>query len=66
MNPASISNCIVCNNPQCERQPGVGDFARYKCPRCGIFVLSGSAEATLPNLLKEDPIRASLMSHTLR
>jgi hypothetical protein len=61
-----MPNCIVCQNPNCDREPGFGDFARYDCPRCGAFVITGSADAELPNKLAEKPIRASLMSHALR
>ncbi len=58
--------CIVCENDGCVREPGVGDFARYDCPRCGIFVLTGSAEAELPGKLAEAPQRRSRMSHIIR
>jgi hypothetical protein len=61
-----MPRCIVCNNPQSQRQPGLGDFARFDCPRCGSFALTGSAETALQGLLVEVPQRRSLMSHTLR
>jgi hypothetical protein len=54
--------CIVCNNLDAKKQPGAGDFARFDCPRCGAFVLGGSAESEL----ERAPLRRSLMSHTLR
>ena len=63
--PTEHVKCIVCESP-CTRQPGVGDFARYDCQRCGAFVLNGSADAELPGKLAEAPVRRSLMSHTLR
>jgi hypothetical protein len=59
-------NCIICNTPNARRQQGDSDFARFDCPRCGAFALSGSAEAVLPTQLAEDPLRRSLMSSTLR
>jgi hypothetical protein len=61
-----MPNCIVCKNPNCARQPGIGDFARYNCPRCGVFALAGSAEAEIESKLAEKPLRASLMSHALQ
>ena len=61
-----MPKCIVCNTPNATRQPGAGDFARFGCPRCGSFALSGSAESALDGLLAEIPLRRSLMSHTLR
>jgi hypothetical protein len=57
--------CAVCEG-RADRQPGVGDFARYDCDRCGTFVLTGSGEAVLPGQLAVAPIRRSLMSHALR
>jgi hypothetical protein len=59
-------SCIVCLTPNARRQPGAGDFARFDCPRCGSFALSGTAESALEGLLAEVPLRRSLMSHTLR
>jgi hypothetical protein len=61
-----LMSCIVCNAPGARRQAGEGDFARFDCPRCGSFAISGSAEAGLERLLAEVPLRKSLMSHTLR
>ena len=61
-----MANCIVCNTPNAKHQPGMGDFARFECARCGIFDLSGTAEAELPALIAELPLRRSLMSSTLR
>jgi hypothetical protein len=60
-----MPSCIVCNTPNTRKQQGV-DFARFDCPRCGLFALSGTAEATLEQRLAEEPLRRSLMSHTLR
>jgi hypothetical protein len=61
-----MANCIVCRTSNSSRQGGNGDFARFDCPRCGSFILSGTAEAALEGLLTEVPLRRSLMSHTLR
>lgn len=61
-----VPNCIVCRSPNTSRQEGVGDFARFDCPRCGLFALTGTAEAFLERMLAEVPLRRSLISHTLR
>jgi hypothetical protein len=61
--------CTVCEIPSATREPGNDkgiDYARYDCPRCGAFVLSGTAEAMLEGARNEVPLRRSLMSHTLR
>jgi hypothetical protein len=62
----NLANCIVCDTPNVRRQEGVGDFARFDCERCGSFVLGRTAESTLQKQLAEQPLRRSLMSHTLR
>lgn len=57
--------CIVCGSPA-FRMVGSEDVVRVDCPRCGAFILSGSAAAVLPSVLAAPPIRRSLMSHALR
>src|SRR3954469_23224514 len=61
-----MPNCVVCGNPSATGQAGVGDFMRFECPRCGAFALTNTAIATLPSKLREVPLRAAIMSHTLR
>jgi hypothetical protein len=61
-----MANCIVCNTPNVNRQPGPGDSFQYDCPRCGFFLLSHGANSALPTLLAQSSIRSSLMSHTLQ
>jgi hypothetical protein len=51
---------MICNTPNVPRQQGAGDFARFNCPRCGSFALSGTAENSLERLLAEVPLRRSL------
>jgi hypothetical protein len=60
-----MPNCIVCNGRNATKTLGA-DVARFDCPRCGSFVLSGTAEALLEQRLAEVELRRSLMSHTLR
>jgi hypothetical protein len=62
----TTGSCIVCQTAQCKRDDGKGDFARFDCPRCGSFVLAGTADTVLPEKLDEVPVRRSIMSHTLR
>src|SRR5580700_1436470 len=61
-----MPNCIVCNTPNAGRQQGDGLFARFSCPRCGLFALNQFAEIALEGLFADGPLRRSLMSHTLR
>jgi predicted RNA-binding Zn-ribbon protein involved in translation (DUF1610 family) len=61
-----MPSCVVCFTANANKQPGQGDFARFDCPRCGSFALSGTAERELERLLAEVPLRRALMSHTLR
>jgi hypothetical protein len=58
-------NCAVCGCQACTRMAGV-QASRFECARCGIFVLTISAEATIEGLLAENPLRRSLMSYALR
>src|SRR5258706_2962699 len=58
-------NCAVCGCQACTRMAGV-QASRFECARCGIFVLTISAEATIEGLLAENPSRLSLMSYALR
>jgi len=58
--------CIVCQRQDATSMSGDGDFTRFDCRRCGAFVLSGTAESSLPAQLEKKPLRRSLMSHTLR
>jgi hypothetical protein len=62
-----MPGCIVCDiQGSNSSEPKVGDFTRFNCPRCGVFVLNHSAESVLEGLLADNQIRRSLMSHALR
>ena len=60
-----MPSCIVCNNPRATKREEA-DVARFNCPRCGSFALSGTAAGLLEQRLAEVPLRRSLMSHALR
>ncbi len=64
-----MPNCFVCKTPNASEQRGSeGEqiFSRYKCRRCGVFVLTDHAENVLQRCFIETPLRRSLMSYTLR
>ena len=58
-------DCLVCKTPNCLEEAVGGDW-RYNCARCGRFSLTGSAVASLEGYFREVPLRAVIMSHTLR
>jgi len=63
----SLSNdthCPVCNTPLKARRHDYGDRAYFDCPRCGLFGLTGSAEALLPGLLT-DRRKAAILSYVI-
>jgi hypothetical protein len=60
-----MTSCPVCKTPNCVKEAReTADF--YKCSRCGRFALTGSVVGTLETYFKEVPLRAAIMSHTLR
>jgi hypothetical protein len=61
--------CPVCASEQKALQrthPVVSDVKFYSCPRCGIYGLTGTAQAALPALLKGNRNRAALFGHALQ
>jgi hypothetical protein len=62
-----MPNCLVCETPDATgSNPGVGDFFRIDCKRCGEFDISGTATAMLSSAFTEGVHRRALMSHTIR
>jgi hypothetical protein len=57
--------CPVCGNGA-EVSGWAPNAARVICPRCGQFALTDSLINDLPELFKKSPLRAALMSHTIR
>src|SRR6476620_7800650 len=62
-----MPNCLVCETPDATgSNPGVGDFFRIDCKRCGELAISGTATAMLSSAFSECGHRRALMSHTIR
>jgi hypothetical protein len=64
-----MSNCPVCGTPGASSQAPVAGFAdtdAVECPRCGRFLLSGTARVVLEGLLQRRTINNSRLSHVLR
>ena len=38
----------------------------YDCPRCGPYILTGTAEVTLPNKLGQNTRARAVLSHAVR
>lgn len=64
MQPVQYVDCIICGSP-CTGTSDI-EAARIDCERCGKFVLSAPAEATIDGLFNEKPLRRSLMSFAIR
>jgi hypothetical protein len=59
--------CIICGFSAAQPAPrNLGDWTEHNCPRCGHFFLSGSAEATLGNLIRDEKYRWAITSHAVR
>jgi hypothetical protein len=44
----------------------VSDGHVYDCPRCGSYILTGTAEVTLPNKLRQNTKARAVISHAVR
>lgn len=49
----NYSSCFVCDSQQAEIIPSTSDEIHQKCSRCGEFIITGSAQATLNTQLLE-------------
>jgi hypothetical protein len=58
--------CVVCASTLNRGEGYDGDRVSYDCPLCGRFVLSGTAEATIPGKTTEDRDKGTLLSYTIR
>lgn len=64
-----MSNCPVCRSPGISVDSPVAGYAdvdAIDCPRCGRFLISGTAKIVLENLVQQRAINNSRLSHTLR
>ena len=62
-----IIECPICASLLTPAGANTGrDATRYECPRCGIFMLSGSLVASLPHLFASYPDAGAKLSHTIR
>ncbi len=59
-------NCPICDEVYCELFPKTGRNTRYKCTRCGEFILTKTAQSALQALLNNHPNGRLLLSHTVR
>ncbi len=57
--------CPVCKSVLPDGRHDYGTKAYFKCPRCGLFGLTSTAEATLANLL-DTPRKAAVLSYAIR
>lgn len=56
--------CPVCNTPADTGHPG--DSFQVDCPRCGRYVMSGTAVAMLKSRLRENATAVARASHAIR
>jgi hypothetical protein len=62
-----MPNCLVCETADATGyQQGATDAFTIDCKRCGEFVVSGTASATLRSAFAKGIHRRALMSHALR
>ena len=62
-----MPNCVICSRPDAKVQsPYRGDRREWACNWCGVFVLTGTAEAEMRSILEEHPGAALILSYTLR
>lgn len=58
------SQCPICRSP--ADTGNCGDGRQYACPRCGPYIMSGTARAMLGSRLEDDPRAFSRISHAIR
>ena len=58
--------CPVCGRNADTGPEGTRDAFYVRCPRCGSFILSGTAAAMLPSRLENNSLAAARASHAIR
>lgn len=68
MNSITANACPVCGAATRSQtaNPGGRDATAYDCPRCGVFALSRTLIASLPQMLLEHPDGGAKLSHSIR
>lgn len=60
-------NCPVCQNASCKISEDIRSTnVRFDCPRCGSFILFGTASNFLVEQVRRESIDISVLSHNLR
>ena len=62
----NLGMCPVCGRNADTGPEGTRDAFYVRCPRCGSFILSGTAAAMLPSRLENNPLAAARASHAIR
>jgi hypothetical protein len=65
MATSEAAKCPVCGAPLKDGPHDYGDKAFFNCPRCGLFGLTRTAETTLPDLLRDSPRNAAILSYAI-
>ena len=58
--------CPICGRNADTGREGTRDAFYVRCPRCGPFILSGTAAAMLPSRLQNNPPAVARASHAIR
>lgn len=61
-----MPNCPVCNSNSATKTLGNGGTIKWTCDACGAFELTGTANASLPEMLRMHQHTRPLLSHLLR
>ena len=60
-------NCPIClTRMRSPGRPTDGDSEKFECPRCGSYVLSGTAQASLETILDTKRTARVVLIHAVR
>jgi len=62
----SSNRCLICNSIAETVRPGLRDAIEIHCPKCGSFIVTGTAEAMLPSRLGRDNLASARASYFIR
>ena len=60
-----MTPCLVCRNPHAEHKPSFSGIIEHECPRCGSYILMGTATNHLLHAVEVGEYR-SVLSHVIR